>query len=48
MAEDNAKAIALAKQLNTCNSERKDIVKSITDEAIALIESDKKSGIHSF
>ncbi|MFJ7917547.1 MULTISPECIES: single-stranded-DNA-specific exonuclease RecJ [unclassified Lysinibacillus] len=44
MAEDNAKAIALAKQLNTCNSERKDIVKSITDEAIALIESDKKIG----
>ncbi|KOP72480.1 recombinase RecJ [Lysinibacillus sp. FJAT-14745] len=44
MAEDNAKAIALAKQLNTCNSERKDIVKSITDEAIALIESDKKVG----
>lgn len=44
MAEDNAKAIALAKQLNACNSERKDIVKSITDEAIALIESDKKIG----
>ncbi|MGE7927537.1 single-stranded-DNA-specific exonuclease RecJ [Lysinibacillus xylanilyticus] len=44
MAEDNAKAIALAKQLNTCNSERKDIVKNITDEAIALIESDKKVG----
>ncbi|MGE7673927.1 single-stranded-DNA-specific exonuclease RecJ [Lysinibacillus sp. NPDC094403] len=44
MAEDNAKAIALAKQLNKCNSERKDIVKSITDEAIALIESDKKVG----
>ncbi|MFJ8100902.1 single-stranded-DNA-specific exonuclease RecJ [Lysinibacillus sp. NPDC096212] len=44
MAEDNAKAIAIAKQLNTCNSERKDIVKSITDEAIALIESDKKVG----
>lgn len=44
MAEDNAKAVALAKQLNTCNSERKDIVKSITDEAIALIESDKKIG----
>ncbi|MFJ8087540.1 single-stranded-DNA-specific exonuclease RecJ [Lysinibacillus sp. NPDC095746] len=44
MAEDNAKAIELAKQLNTCNSERKDIVKSITDEAIALIESDKKIG----
>ncbi|MFF2175219.1 single-stranded-DNA-specific exonuclease RecJ [Lysinibacillus sp. NPDC058147] len=44
MAEDNAKAMALAKQLNTCNSERKDIVKSITDEAIALIESDKKIG----
>ncbi|MGE7693021.1 single-stranded-DNA-specific exonuclease RecJ [Lysinibacillus sp. NPDC094177] len=44
MAEDNTKAIALAKQLNTCNSERKDIVKSITDEAIALIESDKKVG----
>ncbi|MFJ7979417.1 single-stranded-DNA-specific exonuclease RecJ [Lysinibacillus xylanilyticus] len=44
MAEDNAKAIALAKQLNACNSERKDIVKSITDEAIALIESDKKVG----
>lgn len=44
MAEDNTKARALAKQLNTCNSERKDIVKSITDEAIALIESDKKVG----
>ncbi|GAB0168715.1 single-stranded-DNA-specific exonuclease RecJ [Lysinibacillus sp. CTST325] len=44
MAEDNAKAIALAKQLNACNSERKDIVKSITDEAVALIESDKKIG----
>ncbi|MFJ5566700.1 single-stranded-DNA-specific exonuclease RecJ [Lysinibacillus xylanilyticus] len=44
MAEDNAKAIALAKQLNACNSERKDIVKSITDEAIALIESDEKVG----
>jgi len=44
MAEDNATATALAKQLNACNSERKDIVKSITDEAIALIESDKKIG----
>ncbi|MFJ7888701.1 single-stranded-DNA-specific exonuclease RecJ [Lysinibacillus xylanilyticus] len=44
MAEDNTKAIALAKQLNACNSERKDIVKTITDEAIALIESDKKVG----
>ncbi len=44
MAEDNTKATALAKQLNTCNSERKDIVKRITDEAIALIESDKKIG----
>ncbi|AVK86970.1 single-stranded-DNA-specific exonuclease RecJ [Lysinibacillus sp. B2A1] len=42
MAEDHAKATALAKQLNACNSERKDIVKSITDQAIALIESDEK------
>ncbi|MGE7113610.1 single-stranded-DNA-specific exonuclease RecJ [Lysinibacillus sp. NPDC047702] len=41
MAEDHAKATALAKQLNACNSERKDIVKSITDQAIALIESDE-------
>lgn len=42
MAEDHAKATALAKQLNACNSERKDIVKSITDQAFALIESDEK------
>ncbi len=42
MAEDHAKATALAKQLNACNSERKDIVKSITNQAIALIESDEK------
>ncbi|EKU41318.1 single-stranded-DNA-specific exonuclease RecJ [Lysinibacillus capsici] len=44
MAEDNAKATALAKKLNACNTERKDIVKSITDEAIALIEADEKIG----
>ncbi len=43
MAEDHAKATALAKQLNACNSERKDIVKSITDQAVALIESDEKN-----
>ncbi|MGN4124317.1 single-stranded-DNA-specific exonuclease RecJ [Lysinibacillus sphaericus] len=42
MAEDSTKAISLAKQLNACNSERKDIVKSITDEAVALIEADEK------
>ena len=44
MAEDTTKAATLAKQLNACNTERKDIVKSITDEAIALIEADKKIG----
>lgn len=42
MADDHAKATALAKQLNACNSERKDIVKNITDQAIALIESDER------
>jgi len=42
MAEDSAKATALSKQLNACNTERKDIVKSITDEAIALIEAEKE------
>ncbi len=42
MAEDGTKASALAKQLNACNTERKDIVKSITDEAVALIEADEK------
>ncbi|QIC46727.1 single-stranded-DNA-specific exonuclease RecJ [Lysinibacillus sphaericus] len=42
MAEDSAKATALAKQLNASNTERKDIVKNITEEAIALIESEKK------
>ncbi|MDM5351904.1 single-stranded-DNA-specific exonuclease RecJ [Lysinibacillus sphaericus] len=42
MAEDSVKATALAKQLNASNTERKDIVKNITEEAIALIESEKK------
>lgn len=42
MAEDSAKATVLAKQLNASNTERKDIVKNITEEAIALIESEKK------
>ena len=44
MAEDSTKATALAKQLNACNVERKNLVKNITDEAIALIEADKKIG----
>ncbi|GLC88470.1 single-stranded-DNA-specific exonuclease RecJ [Lysinibacillus piscis] len=43
-AEARTEAVALAKQLNTCNSERKDIVQSITDEAIAMIEADKAIG----
>ncbi len=43
MAEDGSKASALAKKLNASNTERKDIVKSITDEAIALIEADEKN-----
>ncbi|QPA57680.1 single-stranded-DNA-specific exonuclease RecJ [Lysinibacillus sphaericus] len=42
MAEDSVKATALAKQLNAFNTERKNIVKNITEEAIALIESEKK------
>ncbi|MEG0259362.1 MAG: single-stranded-DNA-specific exonuclease RecJ [Lysinibacillus sp.] len=41
MAEDAVIATNLAKQLNACNSERKDIVKSITDEAMAMIEADE-------
>lgn len=42
MAEDAGKATALAKQLNACNTERKDIVKEITEQATAMIEADEK------
>ena len=42
MAEDVTKATALAKQLNSCNTERKDIVKAITEQATAMIEADEK------
>lgn len=40
MSEDSAQAKELAKQLNDKNVERKNIVNSITEEAIAMIESD--------
>ena len=42
LAEDAVKATALAKQLNACNTERKDIVKDITEQATAMIEADEK------
>lgn len=42
MAEDAIKATTLAKKLNTCNTERKDIVKDITEQATAMIEADEK------
>ena len=42
MAEDVTKATMLAKQLNACNTERKDIVKAITEQATAMIEADEK------
>lgn len=40
MSDDETKAMALAKTLNDANTDRKDLVKTITDEAIAMIESD--------
>lgn len=41
MAEDVTKATTLAKQLNACNTERKDSVKAITEQATAMIEADE-------
>lgn len=41
MSEDDIQARHLAKTLNDANKERKDIVKNITDEAIAMIESNE-------
>ncbi len=42
MSEDPFTAIEGAKLLNNKNAERKEIVKSITEEAIAIIENDEK------
>lgn len=42
MSEDRATATALAKNLNRANAERKDIVKAITDEAVAMISTDEQ------
>lgn len=42
MSEDLTIAKALAKKLNTANAERKDIVKAITDEAMAMIEASEE------
>lgn len=39
MSEDVVQAAALAKKLNEANIERKDLVQTITEEAIAMIES---------
>lgn len=42
MSEEPAHAMSLAQQLNDANTDRKDLVKTITDEAIAMIESDEE------
>lgn len=42
MSEDFQEAKALAKKLNDANGKRKDIVQSITDEAVAMIESNEE------
>lgn len=42
MSEDAGTAKSLSKSLNDANAERKDIVKAITDEAVAMIESSQE------
>lgn len=41
MSEDAAQAAMLAKKLNDANVERKDLVQTITEEAVAMIEGDE-------